>query len=245
MMEQLPIPDRLIKILRFTPHRTYADVFGGVPGVLVLMNKEPSPVEVINDLDGWISDFFLTIADKSKLREMQNEVERLRSDTPPSPIDLQGPASRSAWLYLALLWGGKPVEVRNFRTRWLEEAVRGHLASLEGLYEIHQRIQRVQLDNRHVLSFLRTYDTEQTLFLLVPPGDFGFGSPLPASVRNRLIALLPSIRGSWVMFCRESDDLHPLEKVAKKTSLPSGLALYVRLVGYPRTMTLWEMMDNP
>ena len=43
----------LAKLRRFyvgIRHRTYVEVFGG--GASVLFDKEPSPVEVLNDIDG-------------------------------------------------------------------------------------------------------------------------------------------------------------------------------------------------
>jgi len=46
----------------FPAHRTYVEVFGGTGAVL--LQKEPSPVEVYNDLNGALVNMFRVVRDK-------------------------------------------------------------------------------------------------------------------------------------------------------------------------------------
>lgn len=48
------------------PHHTYVEVFGG--GAALLFNKEPSPVEVYNDIDGNLVNFFRVLRDPEKFQ---------------------------------------------------------------------------------------------------------------------------------------------------------------------------------
>lgn len=48
---------RLCSIIYATPHRTYAEPFGGIGGVFLRRTRQ-SPVEVINDLSGDVATFY-------------------------------------------------------------------------------------------------------------------------------------------------------------------------------------------
>ncbi|HFC10149.1 MAG TPA: DNA adenine methylase, partial [Chloroflexi bacterium] len=61
-------------IQHFPPHTTYVEVFGGSAGVL--LRKPPAPIEVYNDLDGEVVNFFRV------LRERPEELARAVEFTP-------------------------------------------------------------------------------------------------------------------------------------------------------------------
>src|SRR5688572_9116143 len=67
------------KLLDFFPeHHTYAEPFGG--GASMLIAKDPSPVEVYNDLNSGLVNFFRVIRDRDRFPEFL----RLVSLTPYS-----------------------------------------------------------------------------------------------------------------------------------------------------------------
>lgn len=65
-------------IARFPPHEVYVEPFGGAANVL--LRKKPSEVEIFNDMDNRIVDFFRVLRDKTLFAELV----RLVSLTPYS-----------------------------------------------------------------------------------------------------------------------------------------------------------------
>jgi len=55
------IASRIVK--HFPAHHTFVDVFGG--SAAVLLAKAPSPVEVYNDIDGDLVNFFRVLQDRN------------------------------------------------------------------------------------------------------------------------------------------------------------------------------------
>ena len=54
-------------------HRVYVEPFGGMAGVL--LKKEPSEVEIFNDLDGRVVNFFRVIRDRELFEEFKLRAE--------------------------------------------------------------------------------------------------------------------------------------------------------------------------
>ena len=65
--------DKLIPL--FPDHKTYVEVFGGSGAILI--NKKPSEIEVYNDIDGELYNFFKVIADKKLLKKFQEKINLL------------------------------------------------------------------------------------------------------------------------------------------------------------------------
>ena len=85
-------------------------------------------------------------------------------------------------------------------------AVSRWLGSVEGLAEIAQRLQRVQIENAPALEVLARYDTEKTLFYVDPPyvhsarGDASaYGYEMDDAEHAELAEALGRIRGRAVV----------------------------------------------
>ena len=61
---KMRLAKRIVPLL--PPHTTYVEPFGG--GAAVLFAKPPSPVEVYNDLDGGLVNFFRVLRNRSQFR---------------------------------------------------------------------------------------------------------------------------------------------------------------------------------
>lgn len=159
----------------------YCEPFGG--SAAVLLNREPSPVETYNDLDGEVVNFFRV------LRTQKNELIEAIGLTPFSREEL----------YVALSRNGAPVpdlerarkffvRARQTRTglaqtaslgRWanckntsragMSGVVSRWLGSVEALPKIALRLLRVQIENRPALDVIRLYDSSSTVFYCDPP----------------------------------------------------------------------------
>jgi DNA adenine methylase len=193
---------RIIAI--FPEHTTYVEAFAG--GAQVFFHKEPSTVEVLNDLDGEIVNFFRVC--QSHHEEMlryfrfclvsRKWFDLLKATDPATLTDVQRAAR-----YLYLLKGSFASLVRHPNYHW--HVVQPPGFNLERLPELienaHKRLERVQLECLPYEEVLRRYDRPATLFYLDPPY---FGRNLyhynfaPADFKN-LAERLRKLSGKFVL----------------------------------------------
>jgi DNA adenine methylase len=170
--------DWLLPLLPPATH--FCDVFGGSAAVLI--NREPSPVETYNDIDGEVVNFF---------RVLRNQKEALSEAiglTPFSREELALACSLESGLTDLERARRFFVRARQVRTglaqtasagRWahcvltsragMAGAVSRWLGSIEDLSLIAQRLLRVQIENAPAIEVIRRYDSPETLFYCDPP----------------------------------------------------------------------------
>jgi DNA adenine methylase len=192
----------------------YCEVFGGSAAVLI--NRPPAPVETYNDLDGEVVNFFRCLRDECE------ELVRLISLTPFSRAELVRALTPAPGLSNIERARRFFVRARQTRTglaqtssegRWahcvltsraeMAGAVSRWLGSVEGLPEIVQRLQRVQIENAPAHEIILRYDSPETLFYCDPPyphearGDSkAYGYEMTDAEHVRLAKLLNSVRGA-------------------------------------------------
>ncbi len=197
-----------------THFRHYCEVFGGSAAVLI--NRPAAAVETYNDLDGEVVNFF------ECLRDHGEELLRLISLTPFSRVELVKALTPSAGLTDLERARRFFVRARQTRTglaqtssegRWahcvltsraeMAGAVSRWLGSVEGLPEIVQRLQRVQIENAPAQEVIRRYDSPETLFYCDPPyphesrGDSkAYGYEMTDAEHEQLASVLHSVRGA-------------------------------------------------
>lgn len=171
--------DWLLPLLPKTTH--YCEPFGG--SAAVLLNREPSPVETYNDLDGEIVNFFRVLRDHKQelieaigLTPFSREEFEIAINTSKEQLP---PIERARRFY---------VRARQVRTglaqtastgRWahclltsragMAGAVSRWLGSIEDLSEIAQRLLRVQIEHDDALAVIKRYDSPETIFYCDPP----------------------------------------------------------------------------
>jgi DNA adenine methylase len=156
----------------FPEHTTYVEAFAG--GAQVLFRKEPSKVEVLNDLDGEVVNFFRVCQQhyEELVRYFRYTLvsrawfELLKATDPAALTDIQR-AARFFYLqknsFAGLVnrhnFGGSVVEPSGFNPeripQWIENA--------------HKRLARVQIESLPYEQILKRYDRPTTLFYLDPP----------------------------------------------------------------------------
>lgn len=158
----------------------FCDVFGG--SAAVLLNVDPYPVETYNDIDSELVNFFAT------LRNQHGKLIKAISLTPFSREELALACESASKLSKLERARRFYIRARQTRTglaqtssegRWahcvltsrsgMSGAVSRWLGSVEGLSEIAQRLQRVQIENAPAMEVIQRYDTPETLFYLDPP----------------------------------------------------------------------------
>lgn len=160
-------------IRQFPAHCTYVEPFAG--GASVLLRKKPAQIEVYNDLDGDVVNFFRV------LRDRPSEFLAVLALTPYSRAELdlawepaEDDVERARRLYIRA-WQGRGGATR-WRTGWRRQQTLGNQPSVvsewlrsEGLGPIIKRLRTVALENRPALDVIRDYDRPGTLFYLDPP----------------------------------------------------------------------------
>lgn len=166
--------NRLAKhlISLFPEHTTYVEPFAG--GAQVFFHKQPSAVEVLNDLDGEIVNFFRICQwhYEELIRYLKFCVvsrklyEQLLTTDPYSLTDVQ---RAGRFFYLQKNCYGGLVLKQNYHygvTKRPNYAVDRVPQLLEAT---HRRLQRVQIECRPYEEILERYDRPTTLFYLDPP----------------------------------------------------------------------------
>jgi DNA adenine methylase len=161
--------------------RHYCEPFGG--SAAVLLNREPSPVETYNDLDGEIVNFFRVLRDqKDALIEVigltpfsREEFELSISEPTEALSDLE----RARRFFIRARQVRTGLAQKASSGRWahclltsragMAGAVSRWLGSVEDLPEIAQRLLRVQVERSPAIEVIKRYDSEETLFYCDPP----------------------------------------------------------------------------
>jgi DNA adenine methylase len=159
----------------------YCEPFGG--SAAVLLNREPSPVETYNDIDGEVANFFRVLRDqKEKLVEAigltpfsREEFYKAVTSNGECLPDLErarrffvrARQARTGLAQTASL--GRWANCKNTSRAGMSGVVSRWLGSIEGLPEIAMRLLKVQIENRPALEVVRLYDDKGTLFYCDPP----------------------------------------------------------------------------
>ena len=212
----------------FPDHKRYVEVFGG--GGSMLFAKPVSEIEVYNDLDDALYDFFTVLADTKLFAKFKRAVEAL-------------PVSRRLHVHCFKTWQRETKLVervakwyigmrQGFAGRltesWGYAVTYGHsgktqsvlrwLNAIDRLPEIHARLQGVQIDNRDFRQVLTAYDLPDTFFYLDPPyvkstrrsGEYR--CEMTDEDHRDLVARLLELEGFVLLSGYASDLYRPLEK---------------------------------
>lgn len=212
------------------PHVTYVEVFGG--GASLLFAKSISQVEVYNDLDHNLVNFFRVIRDPETFKEFQRKVEL----TPYSreeyyyfkktwdSVDLSDTVERAYRWYMVVrmsfsgsFTGGWSYSVNDGRM-CMSKSVSEYLGAVANLPKVHQRIRTLQVDCRDFREILKFYDAEKTLFYLDPPyveetrRNGGYRCELTFEDHKDLVNILLKIKGMVILSGYNHSVYTPLEE---------------------------------
>lgn len=214
----------------------YCEPFAGSGAVL--LNREPSPVETYNDLDGEACNFFRVLRDeKERLVEMIGLTPFSREEFALAcEFDARAePAERARRFYVRARQVRTGLAQRASVGRWanckatsragMSGVVSRWLGAVDMLPEIAERLLRVQIENRPAVDVVRLYDSPETLFYCDPPYVHGtrgdskaYGHEMSDEQHAELAAVLDSARGMVALSnydCSLMDDLYPKSKWRK------------------------------
>jgi len=249
----------LLPLLPETKH--YCEPFGGSAAVLI--NRNPSPVETYNDIDGEVVKFFQVLRDqKDALIEAigltpfsREEFEKAISEQADDISDLE----RARRFYIRARQVRTGLAQKASSGRWahcrltsragMAGAVSRWLGAVEALPEITQRLLRVQIENDEATNVISRYDSEETLFYCDPPyphdsrGDNNaYAYEMTDDEHRDLARVLRQVQGKVALSgyrCELLDELyndwHRIEAPPKKIHSVKTLRQEVLWVNYAPT----------
>jgi len=165
------IADKIIA--HFPPHRVYVEPFGGAAGVL--LRKKPSYLEVYNDKEEEVVNFFKVLRDHSQ------DLERAIRLTPYSryEFDLSHHAAeesleRARRMYVRC-WQSFSAKTKH-KSGWRIQTSESRGGSVvddwnrtDDLCLMTKRFKDVQIENDDAIRVIKRYDNPKTLFYIDPP----------------------------------------------------------------------------
>ena len=211
---------RIIPII--PPHTCYVEPFGG--GAWVLLGKKPSEVEVYNDIDGELVNFFRII--KHRPEEFLNafewelvsreEFDRLAALDTSTLDDIQR-ARRLFYLIMAG-WGGE-LNYPRLQTSITDgghgNRLIGALKTLEQrIRPVHDRLKTVIVEHLDWLEAFNRYDSPTTVFYVDPPYP-GNGVNYKHNMKSwedheRLAKRLAQVQGKWIISSYDRPEIRAL-----------------------------------
>ena len=188
----------------FPEHTCYVEPFCGAAAFFFL--KEPSKVEVLNDINGDLINLYRVI--KHHLEEFTRQFKWSLTSrqifdwlkiTPPETLtDIQRAAR---FFYLQKLSFGAKVENQTFGTATTSPLRLNLLRLEEDLSQAHLRLTRATIEQQHWEKCIKRYDRPHTLFYCDPPywGTEGYGVDFGLEQYDRLATLAKSIHGQMIV----------------------------------------------
>lgn len=222
------------------PHACYAEVFGGAGWVL--FSKAPSKVEVLNDIDGELVNFFRVVRDRPRelIRRFEwclvsrEEFDWLCIQNPDGLSELER-AYRFFYLIMAS-WGGEHGFVR-FQTSIHDggggNRLIGALRNVKPrLLAAHDRLQGVIVEHMDWRRCLAKYDSPDTFFYVDPPYP-GNSCNYKENMRGveeheELLDALKLVKARWILSSYDKPEFHSnwadfhVRPVSFASGMPSG-----------------------
>lgn len=190
----------------FPPHHTFVDACGG-SGSMILA-KPPSPVDVYNNIDGRLVNFFRQCRDNPEElagQLMMTPYARAEYDAgkieSPDPIEDARRFAAVARQSVGGAWGRSWSRVVTHSRRGMASGNSRWLHLPDAVLQIAARFASVQIENLDVFKLIDDYDTPSTLFYFDPPYHPDTRTPdvyrfeTDASWHTRFLARVAAIEG--------------------------------------------------
>lgn len=214
----------------------YCEPFAGSGAVL--LNRQPSPVETYNDIDGEVVNFFKVLRENKDalieqiaLTPFSREEFSIACELDPDLTAIERARrfyirARQVRTGLAQTASiGRWANCKNTSRAGMSGVVSRWLGGVEQLDFIAERLLRVQIENRPAIDIINLYDGKETLFYCDPPyihetrGDSkAYGFEMTDFDHKELAETLNSIEGFAAVSnyeCELMEELYPSSKWTK------------------------------
>jgi len=220
------------KIIPHIPSgKVYVEPFAGAASLF--WHRKPHGVEVLNDLHEEIITLYRVLQDRERFDELYHrliwtpyslsEFKKARRNQDQSDV-------ARAWAFFVRQnmgfsgkcecdgdWGRAFTECRGMAAT--ASILRGRIKMLEWW---HDRLSRVQLDNRCAIEVIQYWDSKDTVFYIDPPyvastrKSGSYEHECSDDFHSQLVELLLSLKGKFVLSGYDADVYKPLEPVCNR-----------------------------
>jgi DNA adenine methylase len=195
------------------PHKVYVEVFGG--GGSLLLNKQPSKVEVFNDIDGDLINLFIVVRNEprefiKKFRWLLYSRELNRKWS--RDLEAKDSIERAIRFYYVI----RSSFSGNWGAGW---SIKGNkpqtfFNSLKRIDLIAKRLRNVHIENLDFRNCIKTWDSKNTFFFLDPPyyGKHRYRYNLSTKDHQDLRKILGNVKGKWLLTYNDHPKVRALYK---------------------------------
>jgi len=161
----------------FPKHSTYVEAFGGAASIL--FQKEPSEIEIYNDLEQNVYSFFKVLSNsesfgqfkaKCDLVYFSRDIAQEFKESLKHDLDTVERAFRFFCLNRMVYNGvGSFSYSKNCIRRHMCKQVSDMLSAIDGLREVHLRISNVVVENRDAIQLIKKLPDEDHMFYYLDP----------------------------------------------------------------------------
>lgn len=195
------------------PHVCYVEPFGG--SLAVLLAKPPSQLEVVNDVNGILVQFYRNVKNhvEALLEEMESVLNSRREfedyGRQPGLTELQKVARWFIRNKLSFAGHGKHFAIAR------SHALSSREKRLIAIRSLSRRLDRTTIEERSWELIFEAYDTPETFFFLDPPypepGGALYGG-WDELATERFCAAVRQIKGQWVFTFKDCEQVREAMK---------------------------------
>ncbi len=214
------LSERIISLI--PKHRIYCEPFFG--GGAVFFAKPPAEIEVINDTNGELINFYRVLkTDYNKLAKEIKGTLHSKEEHQTAEVIMKHPKLfnevRRAWAIWTLANQSYASKLGGtWRCDFKENSTTSRLTNKRNNFteEYAKRLEQVQIDNRDALKVIELWDTKESLFYCDPPyfnSNMGHYKGYTEQDFENLLKTLSEIKGKFILSSYPSE---LLEKYTKK-----------------------------
>lgn len=207
-------------ILPLIPHHnTYVEPFTG--GGAVFFAKEPSPAEVINDLNDNLVNFYRVLSDEHTAEKLIYQLnatcyshsEYKRACRIYKKQEAADPIKRAWAAYIACNWsfGKKPCGGWSTSMITSERFPKEHQAKLTTLSKARERLSTTYIECIDAIDLIKKWDSPNTFFYCDPPypetDQQAYSDNYSVADFHNLVDVLKNIQGSFILSCYPMDGM--------------------------------------
>lgn len=200
-------------------HKTYCEVFSGA--AWIFFSKEPSTVEVINDLDSDLIAFYRVV--QYHPEEFLKQFKWLLTsrewfDDWKAQIEVRGLTDiqkAARYYYIQRLCLGGKVKGRNYGVTIDRTTPRLNLVRIEEeMTAVHFRLLNVRVENLPWQDLIKRYDRPDTFFYCDPPyhGHPDYKHNLVLEDYIEMARVLSAIKGKFILSINDHPDMREVFK---------------------------------